>query len=256
MPKLKTTEEFIADAIKVHGITYDYSNVSYSNSHTKVDIICSIHGVFSMKPCNHTTSKQGCAKCAGNIQLTTTEFIEKAVAVHGNKYSYDKVEYTTSHNTVTIECNVHGDFEQQAYVHLQGHGCHPCGSKEAGLKNQYNPDIWTYRGWDEAGRSSKNFTGYSMYILRCIGKDEEFFKIGKTFMPLNRRFSGPTALPYTWSSLHSITGDSLYISTLEEYLHRELRNFKYVPAKPFNGCKECYNADILDNYIKLIDKFK
>lgn len=37
---LKTTDEFIQDAQKVHLNKYDYSNVVYKGSHTKVEIIC------------------------------------------------------------------------------------------------------------------------------------------------------------------------------------------------------------------------
>jgi hypothetical protein len=43
MPKKKTTEEFIQDAIKIHGDKYDYSKVEYINSKTKVIIICKEH---------------------------------------------------------------------------------------------------------------------------------------------------------------------------------------------------------------------
>jgi hypothetical protein len=40
MPKKKTKEEFIENAIKVHGNKYNYSKVGYENSYTKVIIIC------------------------------------------------------------------------------------------------------------------------------------------------------------------------------------------------------------------------
>ena len=43
MPKQKTTEEFIKDAIKFHGNEYDYSKVDYINTRTSVIIICKIH---------------------------------------------------------------------------------------------------------------------------------------------------------------------------------------------------------------------
>ena len=52
MAKL-TTEEFIAKAKAVHGDKYDYSQVEYVNNHTKVSIICPIHGVFRQRPLDH-----------------------------------------------------------------------------------------------------------------------------------------------------------------------------------------------------------
>ena len=39
MPKKKTQEEFVEEAIKIHGDKYDYSKVNYVNAKTKVIII-------------------------------------------------------------------------------------------------------------------------------------------------------------------------------------------------------------------------
>lgn len=58
-----TTEEWIAEARKVHGDKYQYHLVKYINSDTKVDIVCPIHGVFSQAPSEHLAGK-GCAYCA------------------------------------------------------------------------------------------------------------------------------------------------------------------------------------------------
>lgn len=59
----KTTEQFIKDAISIHGDRYDYSLVNYINSHKKVEIICKIHRVFQQKPNAHLSGKNGCIKC-------------------------------------------------------------------------------------------------------------------------------------------------------------------------------------------------
>lgn len=58
-----STNDWIEEAIKVHGDKFDYSKVNYINSDTKVDIICRIHGVFSQAPCEHLMGK-GCPFCA------------------------------------------------------------------------------------------------------------------------------------------------------------------------------------------------
>ena len=63
MPTKKTTEEFIQDAIKVHGDKYDYSKVEYKNSRDKVIIICKEHGEFEQTPFGHIQG-YGCKKCA------------------------------------------------------------------------------------------------------------------------------------------------------------------------------------------------
>lgn len=54
--------EFIKRAINRHGNKYDYSRVNYINSKTKVDIICSKHGLFKQAPSEHLYGK-GCPIC-------------------------------------------------------------------------------------------------------------------------------------------------------------------------------------------------
>jgi hypothetical protein len=63
-------------------------------------------------------------------KLTTEEFIEKAKAVHGDRYGYDKVEYVHSKSKVTIICPKHGDFKQTSNNHLTGKGCRTCSGLE------------------------------------------------------------------------------------------------------------------------------
>ena len=58
--------------------------------------------------------------------MTTSEFIQKAQAVHGDKYDYSKVEYVNNHTKVTIICPEHGEFPQNPNNHLQGNGCLMC----------------------------------------------------------------------------------------------------------------------------------
>lgn len=62
MPKKLTQEDFIQRAKNVHGDKYDYSEVNYINSSTKVKIICPIHGGFEQIPNNHLRGA-GCFRC-------------------------------------------------------------------------------------------------------------------------------------------------------------------------------------------------
>jgi cytochrome c2 len=57
----------------------------------------------------------------------TETFIEKAKAVHGDKYDYSKVEYINSLKEVIIICREHGEFEQLPKTHKRGSGCVKCG---------------------------------------------------------------------------------------------------------------------------------
>lgn len=55
-------ERFINKANKKHNFKFDYSKVDYINSHTKVKIICPIHGVFEQTPDSHLQG-YGCYEC-------------------------------------------------------------------------------------------------------------------------------------------------------------------------------------------------
>ena len=67
----------------------------------------------------------GCPKCAGTY-MDTELFKEKASHVHGNKYDYSLVEYTSGLKKVKIICPIHGVYEQVASYHLAGNGCPFC----------------------------------------------------------------------------------------------------------------------------------
>lgn len=58
--------------------------------------------------------------------MTFEEFIQKAKAIHGDKYDYSKVEYVNTITKVSIVCPVHGEFLQSPKKHLYGQGCSKC----------------------------------------------------------------------------------------------------------------------------------
>lgn len=55
-------------------------------------------------------------------------FIERANAIHNNKYDYSKVDYKDCNTKVCIICPEHGEFWQTPKQHLKGHGCKKCAS--------------------------------------------------------------------------------------------------------------------------------
>ena len=118
-------ETFITKAKKTHDNKYDYSLVEYVNSHAKIKIKCSKHGVFEQTPTKHL-SRQGCPSCGNSKKLTKEEFIEKANNIHNNKYKYNKVDYTNAVTKIVISCYKHGSFKQTPNAHLCGHGCPKC----------------------------------------------------------------------------------------------------------------------------------
>ena len=125
-----TTEKFVKKASIIHKNKYDYSLVEYKNTHTKVDIKCSTHGLFQQIPMDHLKGS-GCSKCSNEKKGIPTkkslkQFIEEANLTHNNKYDYSLVDYESNKKKIKIICNDHGIFEQQPYNHIKGSGCPNC----------------------------------------------------------------------------------------------------------------------------------
>jgi thymidylate kinase len=122
-----TKEEFIEKSKLVHGDLYDYSKVYYTKCSENVIIGCKIHGDFLQTPIGHYFSGSGCQKCSGVAKLTTEEFIERSIKIHGDLYDYSESIYINSSTKVKIICKKHGVFNQIAGGHYQlGQGCPKC----------------------------------------------------------------------------------------------------------------------------------
>ena len=125
----KTTNQFVTEALSVHGDKYDYSEVAYVNTHVPVKIRCNeCGGVVLQEPSSHLAG-HGCTKCnkkQTQRRVDQTTFIVRAIEVHGNKYDYSKVEYRDMRSKVEIICPRHGAFWQRAQSHLLGCGCPAC----------------------------------------------------------------------------------------------------------------------------------
>lgn len=66
---------------------------------------------------------------ANNLDYRTSEFIQKSISIHGNKFDYSKVQYIGSHTKVCIICPEHGEFYQSPTNHLSGNGCAKCAAQ-------------------------------------------------------------------------------------------------------------------------------
>jgi hypothetical protein len=127
LSKRKTTAEFIQQAKEIHGDKYDYSLVDYKNNSTKVKIKCKVCGnIFEQVPSSHINRKYNCPFCSKCHIHSTTEFINKAKEIHGDKYDYSLVDYKNNRIKVKIICPEHGVFEQTPHNHLCGNKCPKC----------------------------------------------------------------------------------------------------------------------------------
>jgi len=142
MGKKLTTEDFISQAKAVHGNKYDYSRTVYVDYETKVCIICPIHGEFWQKPSVHTSQKCGCPKCGRALvserkKHSRESVLQRARAIHNNKYEYSLTEFQQTSDKVKIICPQHGVFEQKLSNHLYGQGCPICAGRGKKTAEQF-----------------------------------------------------------------------------------------------------------------------
>jgi very-short-patch-repair endonuclease len=135
--KLKTTEQFIEEALRVHKEgKFDYSLVVYIGANSKVKIKCNgCRRIFEQKPACHLLG-QGCLYCSGKMLKTREQFIEESNIAHKDRGSYDYslVVYVNINTRVKIICTKCDlVFEQRPQDHLKGHGCPYCVNKTEGI---------------------------------------------------------------------------------------------------------------------------
>jgi hypothetical protein len=116
---------------KPNSDSYDFSLVKdFRNDRSEpVTVVCSVHGPYERTVRDILRSKYfGCKKCKiADDTFTKEVFVEKSSQAHGNYYSYEKVNYTKSHDPVIVTCPRHGDFDVAPYIHINGGGfCPSC----------------------------------------------------------------------------------------------------------------------------------
>ena len=112
------------------------------------------------------------------MSVTTEIMIGRFKAVHGDRYDYSRVSFTTGHVKVTIGCGIHGDFEQSPYNHAAGVGCPSCARKLRGLKKRSSNDDFLKRlisiYGDKYDFSQMNFVKYAQKVKVICSVHGEF----------------------------------------------------------------------------------
>lgn len=201
--KKPTTNEWIANAKKIHGDKFDYTKVVYKDKRTPITIICPIHGEYAQAPEDHLRST-GCSACAGKRQLTTEEFISRSASVHSGKYDYTRSVYKSAHEKVEITCKIHGSFWQSANAHMRGQGCPECSGQ--------HPD--------------------TLYLLHC--KDTNWYKIGITSNIL-QRVSG-ISVGGNIEEVHCV-------KLADPRKHETILHKRYESAREYNLCVRSGNTE-------------
>ena len=157
LKQMDTLEEFIEKGNKRHDFKYDYSKVVYNGSKNSVIIGCPIHGFFKQTPNNHLRTS-GCPECGDELvwikrgKDDNKSIIERARAVHGNKYDYSKMDFTYMLENVIITCPDHGDFEQTPANHISNkNGCPKCSTERNSKLKSISEEEFLERATEKHG---------------------------------------------------------------------------------------------------------
>jgi hypothetical protein len=144
-------DKVVADFRSIHGDLYDYSNVIYVNSQTKVRIICPKHGEFEQNIAYHKSGRI-CPHCTG---FKVDDFTRKAREVHGDKYDYSESIYTESRKPIKIKCSIHGVFitTPNSHISVKRVGCPDCRSKKVADSQRGNAEDFIKRAREVHGDS-------------------------------------------------------------------------------------------------------
>ena len=166
--------------------------------------------------------------------------INQAKEIHGDLYDYSKIEYLKRVSPVKIICKIHGEFKQSIKDHIFGQGCPECGRKRSTEYISKNCTGWSTSNWVEGASKSKNFDSFKVYVLECWNDNEKFYKIGRTFRKVNKRFYAFSTLPYNYKIIKIIEGEAEEIFRIEQELKNKNKEFKYLPTIKFHGMHECF----------------
>lgn len=161
-------------------------------------------------------------------------------------YDYTKTSVTATDDNIIITCKIHGDFNIRAsnFTHKQ-QGCQKCFDESRAEVYKDNGG-WHTKDWLIAGEKSKYFDFYKMYIIRCWDDEEEFYKVGRTFLTVARRFKDKKQMPYNYEIVQlreSEEGHKIYC--LEKQFKKLNKINRYKPKKYFKGgYTECFTKII------------
>lgn len=228
--KRPSYDEYIAMCKDVHGDTYEYAYVGEVDKEHgyKIGVTCKVHGLFQQNVYNHLAGA-GCKRCNSRSNKEDRlkyekQFIEKATAIHNNKYDYSSVVYTAAKDKVIIRCPNHGEFEQTPDAHLAGKGCSSC-----------NAEHYAYTD-----------TPTMLYYLRVQEKDIVAYKIGITSKDVEQRYTktelDKITILKTWMFE---TGKTAYEE--EQRIIRKYKEYKYTgDFLLLTGNSELFTKDILE----------
>ncbi len=237
---LKTKEQFVKDAVGIHGPIYNYKNVIYINTKTKVEIFCQKHQKFFWQQPQDHLQGHGCPDC-GNENISkkklrgTDYFIKKSKIKHGLTYDYSLSLYVGANEKIEIICTKCGNsFWQNASDHWNGCGCKTC--SKSGFKDKL-PSI--------------------LYYLQDIKTG--LYKIGISNRSVNERFKRYKKRIKIISIRYFLNGVDARKKEVElqkQFQEYQTDNREWMLKKESNGFTEFYTKDVLEEDKILIPYLK
>jgi len=169
---------------------YDYSKFIFTKRDDPSIIICKkCNYEFNQAPNHHIDRKQGCDKCknkqnALNQALLFSDFVERCIKIHNNKYHYNSSNqsYESLKSIILIFCyKCKTYFPQRAENHLRGNGCSKCGIISSSIAKM--SDTITFVNKAKKIGKNNEICDYSETIYNSVKE-----KINIHCIPCNKKF--------------------------------------------------------------------
>ena len=240
----------IYNFLKINNISISLISTNYIDSETNMKWRCNICNDEFERNWESFIVRPKCTKCSFKKRsedktLSQEEVIEQFKTIHGDKYDYSLVVYEHGDKPISIICPFHGKFSTTANTHKHS-DCPLCGFLKTG---------WVKHEWIKSALKSKRFSGFKLYIIQCYNDNEIFYKIGRTYLDINLRFSNSKCMPYNYKIIYMLEDkNGEYIHDLETNLLRlhYQSKLEYMPEIEFGGKHECFK-EILDINEILLD---
>lgn len=131
-------DEFVNMSKALYKDKFSYELAKYNGYNNKIYLTCEIHGRIETTPYLHLDTRKnaknanlGCQKCNMDVVYFNNNkgkhrFIEDSIEIHGDKFSYDNVNYIDNKTPVEILCEKGHVMNQIPSNHLRGKGCYIC----------------------------------------------------------------------------------------------------------------------------------
>jgi len=151
---IKTHQQFITDLNRVHP-NRDWQVIGEYEHNKKPLLLRDKYGDCLIPPnCLLQRSKPSVKTAIDKTEYTINKFKE----LWGDRYDYSKFVYLGARKKSIIICKLHGEFPQDANMHLSGKcGCHKCANDAVSLRVRSNTEEFIEKAVNKYGKDKFSF---------------------------------------------------------------------------------------------------